>query len=603
MLPLNPLPPQTDGERAFFAELARWDTGNAVRGAVVASIPFADGPLQRRLSDAVLIVPEGIAVVRVAQVVRQSGVVTASPEGPWTIGPARPGGAVLQLAGGGSTPLDGLMRAGMETAVRLRRAGLDPGRVARLTVLVGDVDGLLPADGDLGEGDQVALLDTRSLLLGIARASRYAGADNPRLWTTADVRAALEALGLQGRGPSVQELNGEGFPYSPYVLRRPQLLTPAAMAASPTKAEPLPPEPSAPPQAEGPTRASIEQAVAASVAAAAAAAEASAPSAAGVTTTGPVPAGTQPVPAPAAAPAAPAPGRAAPVAPAQGWQDTVAVDAPAAPPRPDGAGLGGLFGGGEPDTAPPRSATPPPTAVFPSQPAQAPAPQQALPPLFWDFDAAAGDEPESPGRTRRMLMVVAAALGLFLAGVGAWLLLGDRDDGGGSAAPAQPSDDAGPAGPEVGNVQEIGGVTYTLEAAGVDETCVGHSYDETAEFFAATDCTGLSRGLYSAEVGGLDVVVSIARVRMPDTAAARDLRGTTDTTGTGNVNDLLREDVRYPGSPSRLEDAEYASAVSGPTVTIVESAWVDPAAGGTAAEIDRIATDGLSLTTPPLPAD
>ncbi|MBJ7454065.1 MAG: hypothetical protein JHC71_18565, partial [Blastococcus sp.] len=215
MLPLTPLPPQTDGERAFFSELVRWDTGNAIRGAVVAAIPFSDGPLQRRLSDAVLFVPEGIAVVRVAEVERQSGVLNASPEGPWTIGPAGTGGAVLQLAGGGSTPLDGLMRAGMETAVRLRRAGLEPGRIARLTVVVGGIDGLLPADGDLGEGDQVALLETRSLLLGIARASRYTGVDNPRLWTTADVRAALEALGLQGRGPSVEELNGEGFPYSP----------------------------------------------------------------------------------------------------------------------------------------------------------------------------------------------------------------------------------------------------------------------------------------------------------------------------------------------------------------------------------------------------
>ncbi len=41
MLPLTPLPPQTDGERAFFSELVRWDSGNAVRGAVVAAIPFA----------------------------------------------------------------------------------------------------------------------------------------------------------------------------------------------------------------------------------------------------------------------------------------------------------------------------------------------------------------------------------------------------------------------------------------------------------------------------------------------------------------------------------------------------------------------------------
>ena len=49
---------------------------------------------------------------------------------------------------------------GMDVAVRLRQAGLEPGRIARLTVLVGEVTGLVPEDGDLGEGDLVARLGT-----------------------------------------------------------------------------------------------------------------------------------------------------------------------------------------------------------------------------------------------------------------------------------------------------------------------------------------------------------------------------------------------------------------------------------------------------------
>ncbi|MFC7571231.1 hypothetical protein ACFQX8_01400 [Klenkia terrae] len=233
MLILPPSGLETAAERAFFTELGSWDTGGSVRGALVASLALSDGPMDRRICDAVVLVPEGIAVVRVVEVVRQSGVVTVLPEGSWTIGPGAGPGDVLRLAGGGSTPLDGLMRAGMEAAVRLRRAGLEPGRIARLTVLHGELTGLVPADGDLGEGDQVALLESRSLLLGIARAGRYAGTDNPRLWTTADVRAALEALGVRGRSPAVEELNGEGFPYSPYVLRRRELLAPATLASQP----------------------------------------------------------------------------------------------------------------------------------------------------------------------------------------------------------------------------------------------------------------------------------------------------------------------------------------------------------------------------------
>jgi len=618
VLPLTPLPPQTDGERAFFSELVRWDTGNAIRGAVVAAIPFSDGPLQRRLSDAVLFVPEGIAVVRVAEAARQSGVVNASPEGPWTIGPAGTGGAVLQLAGGGSTPLDGLMRAGMETAMRLRRAGLEPGRIARLTVLAGEIEGLLPADGDLGEGDQVALLETRSLLLGIARASRYTGVDNPRLWTTADVRAALEALGLQGRGPSVEELNGEGFPYSPYVLRRSQLLTPAAMAAAPAAAAPgapppAPPELQAPPptptpqgppaQHPVPTRESIEEAVAASVAAAHAAAR-PAPRAPAAHATRPAEdtvAIDGPSVAAAAADATAVGATAAAAAPAPA-RDTVTVDAPAEPP-PGDAGIGGLFAGAEPDVAP----GPPRTAVLPAQqpaPATPPAPAAAADPAqqhFWDRTAEHDDpgEERRPGRTRRVLLAVVAVLVLALIGIGLALVLGDRDgDSGGTAPPTEPSETV-PSGPAVGSVQQVAGVSYTVRAAEVDSTCVGNAYGDTAAFFETADCTGLSRALYSAQVGGREVVVSVARVQMPDTVAARDLRGLTDTSGSGNVSDLLKEGVTYPGGPKKLSGAEYASAVSGPTVTIVESAWVNPSAGGTDAEVDQVATSGLSLTTPP----
>jgi hypothetical protein len=566
VLPLTPLPPQTDGERSFFAELVRWDTGNAVRGAVVAGIPFSDGPLSRRVSDAVLFVPEGIAVVRVAEVSRQSGVVTASPEGPWTIGPQGTGGSVLQISGGGSTPLDGLMRAGMEVAQRLRRAGLEPGRIARLTVLVGEVTGLLPQDGDLGEGDQVAILEPRSLLLGIARASRYTGADNPRLWTTADVRAALDALELQGRGPSVEELNGEGFPYSPYVLRRRELMAPAAMAVtSPPSAPPAPGPEFAP---ERPSPEAIAHAVAASAAAGQAAQAAEAQAA--------------PAPTPR--------------------RDTVSIDGPPAPAEEETGGLAGLFSAAEP--------TPPPAARPRTLPMAAqPPPAAPSAPSFWerasDGGAAADPDDDKPGG-RRWLWVLAALVLIAALVLGGWWVLRDTDTGAGAGAPDPGTSADGaeePVGPALGDTQDVDGMRYTLEAMQIDDTCVGHAYGETEAFFEATNCTGLSRALWSAELPAGPVVVSVVRVRMPDTATARELRALTDRNGSGNVSDLLREGITYPGGPEQLQDAEYASAVSGPTVTIVESSWVAPAAAGTAAEVDRMAANGLTLAVPPLPGE
>ena len=573
MLALTPMPLQTAGERALFHELTRWDTGASVRAAVVASIPLVDGPMERRLSDAVLFVPEGIAVVRIVDIARQSGVVTAKPEGSWTIGPEGSPGAVLQLPGGGSSPLDGLMRAGMDTAQKLRRAGLEPGRIARLTVLSGGVSGLVPADGDLGEGDQVALLEPRSLLLGIARSSRYTAVDNPRLWTTADVRAAMEALGLQGRGPSVEELNGEGFPYSPYVLRRPELLTPAAMAANPPAAAAPQTPPQAPPAPvrEQPSPAAIAQAVAASAAAAHA--------------------------------AAPAPW--APVAPVQPQRDTVAVDGPASPP--DDNGIGGLFARGEPEQAQPAQ---PRTAVFPAAqpPAGAPAPSPADRPFsYWTEQSLAGaadEEEKSTGSGRRAaVMVLAGILLVVVLAIGGWLILrpGAHPSGTGTAA-GSTSAAAAAGGPAVGTVQTVAGVDFTVQAVDTEKTCVGHAYGDTAAFFAATDCTGLARALYSTEVGGKAVVVAISRVRMPDAAGARDLRTLTDRNGSGNVSDLLREGVRYTGSPSQLSNSEYASAVSGTTVTIVETAYVNQNDKGSSTDIDKLADEALALAVPPFPA-
>lgn len=602
MLILTPSGLETSAERAFFAELASWDTGGSVRGALVASLALSDGPMDRRICDAVVLVPEGVAVVRVVEVVRQSGVVTVLPEGSWTIGPGAGPGDVLRLAGGGSTPLDGLMRAGMEAATRLRRAGLEPGRIARLTVLHGELTGLVPADGDLGEGDQVALLESRSLLLGIARAARYAGTGNPRLWTTADVRAALEALGVAGRSPAVEELNGEGFPYSPYVLRRRELLAPAGFADQPT-ARPAGPTATPPATrtdwpATGPGSSGapvgspggplVDPAAAAALAAAAAAAQAPEPRAGGDTVSllgGAAPtAQPQPqqpqrepewhetqaiVPRPAPEPQQAPPAAPTPQAP---WtpptvQQPVPVD--------ETGGIGGIFGG--PDRG------------------------EAAGPPSWTRPAAPAADPGRPRRSRRGLLVVLAAVVLVvLLGLGGFLLTrgGSADDDAGGPAPtstAAPTS-AGPSTPAalpVGTVQTAGDTAYTLQVVEYDTTCRDHAYGAISGFFGTTDCLGLSRALWSAEVDGVPAVVSVSRVTMPDAARATALLSLTDVSGTGNVSDLLREGARYPGGPEELRSADYASTTVDDVAVIVETSWTGEA--GPAAGLQQLADGGLDL--------
>ena len=617
MLILTPTPLETAAERAFFAELATWETGGSVRGAVMASLPVVEGPRQRRHADAVLFVPEGLAVVRVVEVVRQSGVVTATADGSWTIGPGAGPGEVLQLAGGGSNPLEGLMRAGMDAAVRLRGAGLEPGRIARLTVLTGAVTGLLPADGDLGDGDQVAVLDPRSLLLGVARASRYAGTDNPRLWTTADVRSGIEALGVAGRSPAVEELNGEGFPYSPYVLRRRELIEPmnlpsargAAMPpsnAGPT-AGPVTVAPAYGANGNGPL---VDPAAAARVAAAAVQAQEAAEAGAARSSASPAgAAAAQPtaVQSGAVPDALRGPVRdtiALPTEPAAadaGGQPGGAVATAVVGPRPvrdDTGGLGGLFG----EPAPAQA-----TSQLPATSVGGPGRQDASGGGWNGGWAAASAPPPPPAASprRRIALVLAAALVLVVVlGVGGWLLLRGGGDAGGGADPAAVTPSATATGsaaaPATGATVQVDGVTYTMQVGTVADTCKGHAYGAVAGFFSGQDCVGVSRALWSAEVHGQPAVVSLSRVVMPDAATAQALRALTDGNGTGNVSDLLREGVSYAGAPARLSNAQYASALNGATVTIVETSWA--AAGpGTPAELDVLASNALTLPAAGVP--
>ena len=256
------------------------------------------------------------------------------------------------------------------------------------------------------------------------------------------------------------------------------------------------------------------------------------------------------------------------------------------------------------------SDSPPRTSVFAAQsprPAAAPAPAQDRF-AYWAESrpttaesANESDERDEPThRLRNAAVIVAGLVVVALLGVAGWLLLGDRADDGGTASGPSASESAAP-GPQVGDVQTIGGVGYTVEAVDLVDSCVGHGYGAVGDSFGTTDCTELSRALYSTDVSGEAVVVSVARVQMPDATTARALRALADQNGSGNVSDLLREGVRYTGSPAELSGAEYASALSGPTVTIVEAASAAEDGELGAAELDRMAGEALALEVPPFP--
>lgn len=558
MLCLAPTELVTEAERRLCRVLAALGPGSTVLGGLAVFVPVVDGAMQRRQADAVVFLPETLVVVRaVAMGSRQSGELRPNATGMWTVG-----GDVLRLSGGGANPTASLRKAVDLVQSTLSAGGLYAGLPPALAV----IDGSITSVRDRSAGGPVACsLDAGEVLTGLRHCSNLGSQADRRLWTTADVRAALAIFGLHGRGPSVEDLNNEGFLYSPYVLRKAK---PVALATA-SAASQAPPVSGAVRTAARPSRS-------------------------------PEPAGPN---APVSGPSAPRAARASTpsssaVPPASdrtavptGYTDRPQTDPPDTDPpdtdRPDtdrtggDVGLGGLFGDG-PETGPPPTRHRWPTRTA-AQPRGA--------------------------RRRRPWLLVAAVLLVVAAGVGGLLYAFGSGLGDGSPPAAQGPTAADPPSTSTSTsaasattpapvTQLVGDVTFTLAADRADTDCALNSYGQVAEYFVGTPCAGLTRTLYTVTLDGQPAVVSVSEVVMPSDAQAAEFRTLVDTSGTGNVSDLLRAGVPLDDGPSELVAGAYSSRVVGSTVRIVEVAWVDEAATGSGQALEAAAEAALSLQMP-----
>jgi hypothetical protein len=128
------------------------------------------------------------------------------------------------------------------------------------------------------------------------------------------------------------------------------------------------------------------------------------------------------------------------------------------------------------------------------------------------------------------------------------------------------------------------GVRATARLTDDGEDCAANSYGQVRDFFEQHPCTALHRSVVEVKDREGDVVlVAIASVEMPDVEQATRLKALLDTPGSGNMNELSREQGRY--QTVRYTGDAYASRQDG---TVVTNAQAQPVARG---------WSGLALTT------
>ena len=100
---------------------------------------------------------------------------------------------------------------------------------------------------------------------------------------------------------------------------------------------------------------------------------------------------------------------------------------------------------------------------------------------------------------------------------------------------------------------------WKQQAADDQTNCAAHSYGQVAAFFARTPAASVHRLLATTSDDGRAIVIASNVVSFANEAQAKSYLTLVNADGTGNIADLLREGVRYPGGPAALPPAAFAS--------------------------------------------
>ena len=156
------------------------------------------------------------------------------------------------------------------------------------------------------------------------------------------------------------------------------------------------------------------------------------------------------------------------------------------------------------------------------------------------------------------------------------------------------SSQAGPTSPTPSSAAPAG---YAVKVTDVITDCASHSHGRTKSSFETQNCVKATRSLAAGRVSGRPALFVVSRIQMASVEAAASVKQVLDATGTGNLNDLLREGKTFPGAPSTMPGSGYASVQTGTVILVAEAGFVKGPSANTNPALRAAAAQVAALVT------
>jgi len=124
-------------------------------------------------------------------------------------------------------------------------------------------------------------------------------------------------------------------------------------------------------------------------------------------------------------------------------------------------------------------------------------------------------------------------------------------------------------------VQSTSPSGYAVKLSDVIIDCAKHARGRVKISFGTRPCVKATRSLATGQISGRPALFVVSRIQMTSAEAAASIKQVLDGSGTGNLNDLLREGKTFPGGPQKMPTSGYTSVQTGTVVTVVEAGFID----------------------------